>query len=174
MEASMKSPMILAVVLVAPILMANQGCESTQVVEQRATEVNQLKLLESVPLPVLDRSQERENLVKRLERINRSGPTEGCVTLISEGVAVRSFGTKGKVTSLNSYLTASESYQKVDYVSGRVLVESPDLDGAYGENPDGIFFFERATDAYIEWRGDYLWSDNCSVINLEELGVPVE
>jgi hypothetical protein len=26
---------------------------------------------------------------------------------------------------------------------------------------DGIFFFEAGTNAYIEWRGDYFYSDQC-------------
>jgi hypothetical protein len=37
-------------------------------------------------------------------------------------------------------------------------VEAPDLDGTYGENVDGIFFF-TTEGAYVEWKGEYLMSD---------------
>ena len=37
-------------------------------------------------------------------------------------------------------------------------VENPGIDGAYGQNVTGIFFF--TTDGkYIEWTGDFLYSD---------------
>lgn len=38
------------------------------------------------------------------------------------------------------------------------IVEAPDIDGTYGENVSGIFFF--TTDgAYVEWNGEYMMSD---------------
>jgi hypothetical protein len=37
-------------------------------------------------------------------------------------------------------------------------MESPDIDGSYGENAHGVFFF--TTDgAYVEWSGTYFWTD---------------
>ena len=38
------------------------------------------------------------------------------------------------------------------------VVESPDQDGSYGTNGDGVFFF-TTEGAYVEWRGDYMVSD---------------
>lgn len=34
----------------------------------------------------------------------------------------------------------------------------PDVDGSYGENDNGIFFF-TVDGKYIEWTGEYLYSD---------------
>ena len=34
----------------------------------------------------------------------------------------------------------------------------PDVDGSYGENDTGIFFF-TPDGKYIEWTGTYLYSD---------------
>ena len=34
----------------------------------------------------------------------------------------------------------------------------PDVDGSYGENDSGIFFF-TVDGNYVEWTGDYLYSD---------------
>jgi len=39
-----------------------------------------------------------------------------------------------------------------------VIVDSPQLDGSYGTNGDGIFFF-TTEGAYVEWNGEYMVSD---------------
>lgn len=57
----------------------------------------------------------------------------------------------GKVSSLNSFLTPDSTYAE----SGRYL---PDVDGSYGENDSGIFFF-TPDGKYVEWTGTYLYSD---------------
>ena len=41
---------------------------------------------------------------------------------------------------------------------GAGVVNSPDLDGSYGDNPKGIFFYTDK-DEYKEWTGDYHYSD---------------
>jgi hypothetical protein len=38
------------------------------------------------------------------------------------------------------------------------VVNAPDLDGTYGENVEGIFFF-TTEGAYVEWKGEYMMSD---------------
>lgn len=63
----------------------------------------------------------------------------------------------GKVSSLNSFLTAN-MIQKYHSNGGVVETELPDIDGSYGENVDGIFFF-TIDGKYIEWTGDFLYSD---------------
>ena len=58
---------------------------------------------------------------------------------------------------MNSFLTPS-AYDEY-YTNGGVLtVEMPDIDGSYGENDNGIFFF-TVDGNYIEWTGEYLYSD---------------
>ena len=136
---------------------------SARQVEQTAAQTNQANLNRSVPIPVLPMSQERENLVKRATRINVQNMSS-CVTLFAEnGAVVAFFPVQGKVSSLNSYLLSGD--QIVDGVSGgyrqSLVVEQPDIDGAYGQNADGIFFFTADTDAYVEWKGSYFWSDQC-------------
>jgi hypothetical protein len=73
------------------------------------------------------------------------------------------FPVAGKVSSLNSYLLPGDQVWR-DYNSygyAALTQEAPDIDGAYGENADGIFFFAADTDAYVEWKGSYFWSDAC-------------
>ena len=44
--------------------------------------------------------------------------------------------------------------------SGYTTIETelPDIDGSYGENVSGIFFF-TIDGKYVEWTGDFLYSD---------------
>ena len=65
----------------------------------------------------------------------------------------------GKVSSLNSFLTPDSEYY--EYSAGETSKKNnwlADVDGSYGENDNGIFFF--TTDGkYIEWTGTYIYSD---------------
>lgn len=167
----------LAFGILATVAATQEGCNGSpppsKVQEQRATESNQQRLIQAVPLPVLQTSLERKNLAERLERINQQNMT-GCIYLMSYGAVVSFYPVRGKVTSLNAYLTGQEQivddpYGTVD--AGGQLMEAPDLDGAYGKNSDGIFFFTADSDAYVEWHGDYLWSDQCLKLNQQPLMV---
>ena len=125
------------------------------------------------PTPTdIDYSLERYNLIRRAYWVN--GQREkaislpcsvtkplGYVVLITEsGAVLGSFVVDGKVSSLNSYLTPdSEYYEKNG--GGNVTYRNewlPDVDGSYGTNDNGIFFF-TPDGKYIEWTGTYLYSD---------------
>lgn len=153
---------------------APNGCDrmpNSKVEEQAATESNQQRLIKETPLPTLQTSLERKNLAERLQRINQQNMT-GCIYLVNYGSVMAFYPVRGKVTSLNSYLTGQEQIINDPYGSmdaGGQLMESPDLDGAYGKNSDGIFFFTADSDAYVEWHGDYLWSDQCLKLNQQPL-----
>lgn len=129
--------------------------------ENRATRDNQARLTNDIPLPKLETSLERRNLTERLERINQQN-ISGCIYLVSHGAVMAFYPVRGKVTSLNAYLSATHD---------SVGLELPDFDGAYGENADGIFFFTADTNAYVEWQGEYLWSDQCLRLNQQPLMV---
>ena len=73
------------------------------------------------------------------------------------------FVVDGKVSSLNSFLTPDSEYYEQDYGSNGVSIGNgnnwlPDVDGSYGSNDNGIFFF-TPDGKYIEWTGIYLYSD---------------
>lgn len=140
------------------------------------------KLAESQPTPTdIDYSLERYNLIRRAYWVN--GQREKANTLICEiekplgyialfldnGACAGKFIVDGKVSSLNSFLTPdSEYYEKdTDYGSGDSNANLgdrysnkwlPDVDGSYGLNDNGIFFF-TPDGKYIEWTGTYLYSD---------------
>ena len=73
-----------------------------------------------------------------------------------EGVGVvDTYVVDGKVSSLNSYLTPDSEYYSTSSSLNRWL---PDIDGSYGENDGGIFFF-TPDGHYKEWNGTYIYSD---------------
>ena len=137
------------------------------------------KLSQNQPTPTdIDYSLERYNLIRRTYWVN--GQREKANTLICEiekplgyialflenGACAGKFIVDGKITSLNSFLTPdSEVYEVVgnykdtsnssNYEDNKWL---PDVDGSYGENDTGIFFF-TPDGKYIEWTGTYLYSD---------------
>ena len=126
------------------------------------------RLQENQPTPNdIEYSLERYNLIRRTYWVNgmreraASLPCEverplGYIVLFSGNAAVGQFVVDGKVSSLNSFLTPdSEYYEKNSSYNNRWLA---DVDGSYGENDIGIFFF-TPDGKYIEWSGDYLYSD---------------
>ena len=110
-------------------------------------------------------SLERYNLIRRAYWVN--GQREkanmliceiekplGYIVLFAGNTTVGSFIVDGKVSSLNSFLTPDSEYYERTSVN-RWLA---DVDGSYGENDSGIFFF-TPDGKYVEWSGEYLYSD---------------
>jgi hypothetical protein len=127
------------------------------------------KLSDAQPTPSdIDFSLERYNLIKRAYWVN--GQREkaeavvcqverplGYIVLFAGNAVVGSFIVDGKVSSLNSYLTPdSEFYERHSESCNNKWLA--DVDGSYGENDSGIFFF-TPDGKYIEWTGEYLYSD---------------
>lgn len=146
------------------------GCNTTETKEDIAnTQALGDSLSKNQPTPTdINYSLERYNLIKRAYWVN--GEREraislmpevqlplGYIVLFSANSVVSQFTVEGKVSSLNSFLTPSNLDEY--YGSGGVLTyELPDVDGSYGENDNGIFFF-TVDGKYVEWTGDYIYSD---------------
>lgn len=116
-------------------------------------------------------SLERYNLIRRAYWVNGQRaksdalvcPVEkplGYIVLFAGNAVVGNFIVDGKVSSLNSYLSPDSEYYEVCY--GGTYTERnkwlADVDGSYGENDNGIFFF-TVSGNYVEWTGEYLYSD---------------
>lgn len=124
------------------------------------------RLQENQPTPNdIEYSLERYNLIRRTYWVNGMRerainlPCEierplGYIVLFSGNATVGQFVVDGKVSSLNSFLTPDSEY----YEGGTYNHWLADVDGSYGENDSGIFFF-TPDGKYIEWSGDYLYSD---------------
>jgi hypothetical protein len=150
---------LVLVLVAAAIFMGADGCDGSSTsaqIERQQNESNQQRLIRAIPAPALQTSLERKNLVARLNRINKEEMVS-YVYLISYGKVMAYYAIRGKVSSLNSYLTAME---RVEHFPGPAYVttEAPDQDGSYGKNADGVFFF-TTEGVYVEWKGEYLWAD---------------
>lgn len=147
-------------------LLSGCGDMAAQDVEIRNTYMAGNELMQNQPTPTdLEYSLERYNLIRRAYWVNGqrekaiSLPCEitkplGYIVLFTDsGSVVGRFTVDGKVSSLNSFLTPdSEEY------SSNFSEWLPDVDGSFGENDSGIFFF-TADGKYIEWNGTYIYSD---------------
>lgn len=173
----MKKFLLAISVLLITVLLFT-ACEytptATSVDTKQTLEIgNELSANQPTPTDI-DYSLERHNLIKRAYWVNgqrekaRMLPCAiadiplGYIVLFTEsGSVVGKFIVEGKVTSLNSYLTPdSEFYERAmgESASNEDNKWLPDVDGSYGYNDNGIFFF-TPDGKYIEWTGIYLYSD---------------
>lgn len=133
-------------------------------------------LAEKQPTPTdINYSLERYNLIRRAYWVN--GQREKANALMCEiekplgyialftdnGMSVGKFIVDGKVSSLNSFLTPDSEWYEQEYWGDGDSYNGAndwlaDVDGSYGENDNGIFFF-TPDGKYVEWTGTYLYSD---------------
>lgn len=137
-------------------------------------EETQARLQQAVPVPEIQNSQTRKAIAERAKIFDAENKVT-YVYLVSFGKVMAFYPVKGQVVSLRSYLTPAENlvnYRGVNCrtagrnnnnepscTNGGTVVGAPDIDGTYGDNVDGIFFFTADTNAYVEWKGDYMVSD---------------
>ena len=167
---------LLLVVLVVVLAGCDDGTPYTPTGTKADTEAQKQvadRLASSQQTPTdIEYSLERYNLIRRAYWVN--GQREkanalvcqvvkpmGYIVLFTGNTLVGRFVVDGKVSSLNSFLTPSNVDQ---YYGGSscgyttLTTEMADVDGSYGENDKGIFFF-TPDGKYIEWTGTYLYSD---------------
>ena len=124
---------------------------------------NQAAMVTAVPMPILTNSMERQNIAARAKLFD-SPDKISYIYLVSYGKVMAFYTVKGKVSSLNSYMSPQTQIVQGDGTScwqgntGCYTVQAPDIDGSYGVNTDGIFFF-TTSGAYVEWKGDYMMAD---------------
>lgn len=148
------------------------GCSEVTATEQNKIDTEKAAeiLLSNQATPTdIEYSLERFNLTKRAYWVNGMYekanavpcPVErpiGYIACLSASGAVVYTGTvDGKVSSLNSYLSPdSEYYERNNSSYNNEWLA--DVDGSYGTNVDGVFWF-TVDGHYKEWTGDYLYGD---------------
>ncbi len=171
-----RKPMAIALVMILCVAVMT-GCDisttTTGTQQDTAAQVDVANRLSSnQPTPTdINYSLERYNLIRRTYWVN--GQRERANTLICEvekplgyivlftgSTIVGRFVVDGKVSSLNSFLTPDSEHYEVCYGGTYTYTNDwlADVDGTYGENDSGIFFF-TPDGKYVEWTGDYLYSD---------------
>ena len=167
---------LITLVIVLLLLLGTSGCGTASAAgsyeDMISTQQAADRLQGNQPTPTdIDYSLERYNLIRRAYWVN--GQREkanaltcpiqkplGYVILMTEsGSVVGKFTVDGKVSSLNSFLTPDSEYY--EHSAGEYSTRNEwiaDVDGSYGENDSGIFFF-TPDGKYVEWSGIYLYSD---------------
>ena len=174
---------IIAVICAICAVLCLAGCEISGSERDKINTVaaaNNLQTNQPTPTDI-EYSLERYNLTRRAYWVNGQRekanalvcPIEkplGYVILLTEsGSVVGKFTVDGKVSSLNSFLTPDS-----EYYCSNMSKWLADVDGSYGENDNGIFFF-TPDGKYVEWSGIYLYSDipfevDAPVVNYTEVG----
>lgn len=171
----MKKKLIVIAALLIMVCLCFTGCSDSKQPNASQQDINitkenaqNLAASQSTPTDI-EYSLERYNLIRRAYWVNgmreraNNLPCEiekplGYIVLFSGNAVVGRFVVDGKVSSLNSFLTPSVEEKKVYGYELTIAQELADVDGSYGENDNGIFFF-TPDGKYVEWSGDYLYSD---------------
>lgn len=167
---------LLCVILAVMCIACFAGCEyedtgSTKDIDKTQEVANRLQTNQPTPTDI-DYSLERYNLTRRAYWVNGmrekantlpcavDKPLGHIVLFTESGAVVGAFIVDGKVSSLNSFLTPDSEFYEVDMDRNGVYNNEwlADVDGSYGENDTGIFFF-TPDGKYIEWTGTYLYTD---------------
>lgn len=180
----MKQFSISAIVLIIMLVITGVGgCAVSNTTADKANTIaigNTLAGNQPTPTDI-EYSLERYNLIRReywvngmIEKANTlECPVEkplGYIVLIAEGVGIiDTYTVDGKISSLNSFLTPDSEY----YATSGRAAWIPDVDGSYGENDGGIFFF-TVDGHYKEWNGSYLYSDTPMHIDNPMIKVTME
>lgn len=182
MKTTMKIVALIAALVITTLIVA--GCSSSSTTASGTTvdkqkTINTANILSSnQPTPYdISYSLERYNLIRRAYWVN--GQREkanalvceiekplGYIVLFAGNTIFGRFVVDGKVTSLNSYLTPDSEYYELVYGGSSTYHNQwlADVDGSYGENDNGIFFF-TPDGKYVEWTGEYMYSDIPFVVN---------
>ncbi len=128
-------------------------------VQQETVAQTMNKLMVQVPAPQLENSLERQNISKRLTVF--SDPAKiSYIYLVNYGHVMAYYVVKGKITSGGKRLTPQNQIVNTDNGGAPYtqVLESPELDGTYGNSNPYIFFW--TTDGvYVQWSGDYMLTD---------------
>jgi len=166
----MKKSMYALVVLMAMMI---TGCDeffaytpppvSNYEMQSKKNEENAKAISQNQGMPVLSRSMDYENVKKRALYLNQGNNIGYLYLLTGNGQLVRESQVLGKVTSLNTYITPMEEVKILKHdgeqysMETPVVISAPDIDGTYGENVSGIFWF-TPDGVYQEWNGMYIFS----------------
>ena len=165
----MKKRIIAIVTLILLVATMLTGCkESGSDKDTRNTLEAGNKLQENQPTPTdIEFSLQRYNLERRAYYLNgkieKSRNVEcevdkplGYIYLFLDGIGCVARDTvDGQITPLTTYLTPDSEF----YTTGATATADwiHDIDGTYGENNEGIFYF-TVDGSYKEWNGIYFYS----------------
>lgn len=120
---------------------------------------------------------EIKNIKDRIELTSKPGALGYVILLNNAGQPIAYYGVRGKITSGSKRLT--KPFDVKQYAIGGsnggatyVQTPSPSDEGTWGSSGDYVFFW--TTDGqYIQWSGQYLYSDKPLRLRVEPLVISV-
>ncbi|MDD4516575.1 hypothetical protein [Massilibacteroides sp.] len=155
--------LLIAVIAAVSLLVACETETSTYKQQAVKNEENARTVTQQYSFPKVDRSLDYENVIRRVEYLNQGNNIGYLYLLTDTGAVIEEVQVLGKVTSLNTYITPMEESQVArhriagTYDSAIIVVSAPDIDGTYGDNVSGIFWF-TPDGTYGEWNGKFRFS----------------
>lgn len=144
------------------------------ITEQNQDKLNAARNMQTFTDQIHD-STEMINLQKRILLFNDPNRISYVCEILPVGIVLACYTIRGKATFVSSALSTQQQIVKdpycnngTGYGSCGVVVESPQLDGSYGSNGDGMFWFD-SNGAYHEWNGLYELSTVPFVINAKPM-----
>lgn len=118
---------------------------------------------------------EIENITRRLQLTSAPGLIGYVVLFNDMGQPIKYTTVKGKITSGSKRLTSPQEL-KLLTTGGNMsyeVIDAPSDEGTYGSSNPYIYFWDQ-NGTYIQWSGDYLYSDKPIRLSVEPLVVEIE
>lgn len=135
------------------------GCSNSGAAQNDPTaEANFEAQKSNDPVPNLNDSLERANIIEHLNRNNTPDRVRYIYLLADTGGIYAYFVIKGKVTSTAAQLTPTDDFAKKCGTCDWEVVQGPTDDGSFGGDEGGIYFFTD-TGMEVQWNGRWLLTD---------------
>ncbi len=137
---------------IALFTLGNTSCDDQSSREQNETqrESNMQRANKVVPIPVVNNYAAREAVAKQVKRMDQTGKLYYIYLMSVTGTQIGYYVGNTRPVSVCATLTPVDD---INYNNGNMAVtKAPGLQGTYGGgNCSNSFFFDAATDAYIEY-----------------------
>lgn len=167
----------IAVIVVAGLAAAMlSGCQRADEVRPAPARATQAQIAARAANSItFDRNAEIENINRRVKMTANPGQIGYVVLFNGTGQPIAYYGVRGKITSGSKRLTNVTAW--VDRDCGEYRCQgsepAPSDEGTYGSSGEYVFFW-TTDDQYIQWNGDYLYSDKPFRTRIEPIVVSVQ
>ncbi len=166
--------------LLAGSMMGNKGCEAAPPTARETNMKAQASLMDrataTVPVPQVNNFLSREAVAKQVKRLDEKGKLFYVYILGDNGQQLGYYVSNTRPVATCSLLTPPDDIWERHMGNGGYSTQritAPGLGGTYSPGPCGsVFFFDAATDAYIEIAGlNYFVSDQPLSVKSEPIKI---
>jgi len=172
-----KSFLVLGVFVLTAAMLAGCKDSGTTAEGEREQERTMERAREAVPTPMPTNFQTRETVAKWMRRMDQPNKEFYIYILSDVGTYIGYYIAERRPVNICTFLTPPKREYGVRGSGPNPLGPAPALDGVYyGSNGcTAWYFFDAATDAYIELGGvKYYMSDQPLALDVEQIKVKVE